>query len=169
MHEYIFFLYSFELNQIKLIHYYISKMWKIKLLFICCYYFVTSTAGNLCFMANCTVMCGWLFGVCGVGEELEGSFVTYLPATDIVKRDEVYNPWKRSYRMNEKAAWETIANGTEYCDKVRQIIPYNEDTPLLNVIDVHLFDFLTGEFLLYLQTSCLFICTNRNNNYNHFQ
>ena len=74
---------------------------------------------------------------------LEGSFATFLPPEKLAKRKTWRNPWKRSYSKHRKAYWEGY---DDLCEKVKQRPPYNKGRRLLDLIDMHIFDFLQGKF-----------------------
>ena len=72
---------------------------------------------------------------------LEGSFATFLPPEKLAPRKTWRNPWKRSYSKHRKAYWEAY---DDLCEKVKQRPPYNKGRRLLDLIDMHIFDFLQG-------------------------
>lgn len=51
------------------------------------------------------------------------------------------NPWGRSYSKFEEAEWEYKSG---YCKLVRKRKPYDSGRRLLDVMDIAVFDFLTG-------------------------
>ncbi|KAJ8949087.1 hypothetical protein NQ318_016991 [Aromia moschata] len=51
------------------------------------------------------------------------------------------HPWRRSYHKRRKAQWETDPN---YCQLVREIPPYDKGRRLYDLMDMSVFDFLTG-------------------------
>ena len=51
------------------------------------------------------------------------------------------HPWRRSYHKRRKANWET---DDEYCEFVKEVIPYNKGRHLLDIMDMDVLDFLMG-------------------------
>ncbi|XP_052260131.1 extracellular serine/threonine protein CG31145-like isoform X2 [Dreissena polymorpha] len=100
-----------------------------------------SPAGNLCFFGKCDYYCNSAHAFCGHPDVIEGSVMSYLPSRNIATRKSWYQPWRRSYSKFRKAYWET---NDDLCDKVRQDDPYNNGKILLDMIDSHTFDFLSG-------------------------
>ncbi|XP_069786210.1 pseudokinase FAM20A-like isoform X1 [Narcine bancroftii] len=103
--------------------------------------FFTSPENNVCFYSRCLYSCKTEYAVCGKPHQLEGSVAAFLPDLYIAQRELVKNPWSRSYKFTDKAEWETNPN---YCKKIKRIPPYNAGNRLLNVIEMAIFDFLTG-------------------------
>lgn len=103
--------------------------------------FFTSPANNTCFFAKCLYMCKTEYAVCGGPDLLEGSLSAYLPSLSLAPRVSIPNPWTRSYTFTGRQEWEV---NPFFCDTVKQIYPYNSGTRLLNIIDMAIFDFLTG-------------------------
>ncbi|KAL4217601.1 hypothetical protein ACF0H5_022343 [Mactra antiquata] len=101
----------------------------------------TSPAGNLCFYGECDYYCDSAFAFCGRPDVIEVSMMSYLPSRNIAGRKSWYQPWRRSYNKRRKAYWE---EHDDLCDKVRHESPYNNGKILLDMIDAHTFDFLTG-------------------------
>nr|XP_005156044.1 pseudokinase FAM20A isoform X1 [Danio rerio] len=103
--------------------------------------FFTSPANNTCFFAKCLYVCKSEYAVCGHPDLLEGSMSAYLPGLSIAPRISIPNPWIRSYSFTGTEEWEV---NPSYCDTVRKHYPYNSGNRLLNMIDMAVFDFLTG-------------------------
>ncbi|XP_076007798.1 pseudokinase FAM20A [Genypterus blacodes] len=103
--------------------------------------FFVSPANNTCFFAKCLYMCKTEYAVCGGPDLLEGSLAAYLPGLSIAPRVSIQNPWSRSYDFTKKEAWEV---NQSYCERLRMIHPYSSGNRLLNIIDMSIFDFLTG-------------------------
>ncbi|XP_062331144.1 pseudokinase FAM20A isoform X3 [Osmerus eperlanus] len=103
--------------------------------------FFTSPANNTCFFAKCLYMCKTEYAVCGGPDLLEGSMSAYLPSLSLAPRVSISNPWSRSYTYTGHQEWEV---NTLYCDSIKKIPPYNSGSRLLNIIDMAIFDFLTG-------------------------
>ena len=99
-------------------------------------------ANNVCFHGTCSYYCDTGHAICGHPEMIEGSFATFLPPERIAPRKTWRNPWKRSYSKHRKAYWEVY---DDLCQQVQEKEPYNQGRRLLDIIDMHIFDFLTGE------------------------
>ncbi|KAG5309969.1 FA20C protein, partial [Pseudoatta argentina] len=103
--------------------------------------FFVSPAGNLCFHGKCSYYCDTAHAVCGSPDTLEGSFAAFLPDKAFAARKAWRHPWRRSYHKRKKAQWE---HDSDYCTLVKEISPYNEGRRLLDLMDMAVFDFLTG-------------------------
>lgn len=103
--------------------------------------FFVSPAGNLCFHGKCSYYCDTAHAVCGSPDTLEGSFAAFLPDKSFASRKAWRHPWRRSYHKRKKAQWE---HDSDYCTLVREIPPYDEGRRLLDLMDMAVFDFLTG-------------------------
>ncbi|XP_062234668.1 pseudokinase FAM20A isoform X1 [Platichthys flesus] len=103
--------------------------------------FFTSPANNTCFFAKCLYVCKTEYAVCGSPDLLEGSMSAYLPGLSISPRVSIPNPWVRSYTFAGQEEWEA---NPFYCDTIKKLYPYNSGNRLLNIIDMSIFDFLTG-------------------------
>lgn len=103
--------------------------------------FFISPAGNLCFHGSCTYYCDSSHPVCGHPDQLEASFMAFLPADTLADRLTWRNPWKRSYSKRRKAYWEAY---DDLCDKIRRRPPYSSGRRLLDIIDMSVLDFLMG-------------------------
>lgn len=103
--------------------------------------FFISPANNVCFHGVCSYYCDTGHAVCGHPVMLEGSFAAFLPPERVAPRKTWRNPWKRSYSKHRKAYWE---NYDDLCERVREKEPYRSGRRLLDIIDMHVFDFLTG-------------------------
>ncbi|KRG02283.1 uncharacterized protein Dmoj_GI10702, isoform C [Drosophila mojavensis] len=106
--------------------------------------FFVSPSLNLCFHGKCSYYCDTSHAICGNPDMLEGSFAAFLPSFETSNRKgrKLWrHPWRRSYHKRKKAQWETDAN---YCALVRDIPPYDEGRRLLDLMDMAVFDFLTG-------------------------
>lgn len=104
--------------------------------------FFYSPVKNLCFYSNCSYYCGTSHAVCGAPYMKEGSVQVFLPYRNIAERVKWRNPWRRSYSIRRKASWEY---SDDFCErKVRNKFPYNSKRRLLQLIDMHIFDFLQG-------------------------
>ncbi|EFN69593.1 Dentin matrix protein 4 [Camponotus floridanus] len=103
--------------------------------------FFVSPAGNLCFHGKCSYYCDTAHAVCGSPDTLEGSFAAFLPDKAFAARKAWRHPWRRSYHKRKKAQWE---DDSDYCSLVKEISPYDEGRRLLDLMDMAVFDFLTG-------------------------
>ncbi|XP_062859512.1 pseudokinase FAM20A [Trichomycterus rosablanca] len=103
--------------------------------------FFISPANNTCFFAKCLYVCKTEYAVCGQPDLLEGSMSAYLPGLSIAPRISIPSPWIRSYTFTGKEEWEV---NPSYCDTIKRLYPYNSGNRLLNIIDMAIFDFLTG-------------------------
>uniref|UniRef100_A0A672J1N2 FAM20A golgi associated secretory pathway pseudokinase n=2 Tax=Salarias fasciatus TaxID=181472 RepID=A0A672J1N2_SALFA len=103
--------------------------------------FFTSPANNTCFFAKCLYVCKTEYAVCGSPDLLEGSLSAYLPGLSIAPRVSIASPFTRSYTFAGREEWEV---NPFYCDTLKQMYPYNSGNRLLNIIDMSVFDFLTG-------------------------
>lgn len=103
--------------------------------------FFISPANNLCFHGQCLYYCDTSHAVCGHPDTLEGSFSAFLPPKSLAARKAVRHPWRRSYHKRRKAAWEL---DDTYCAGVRKAPPYDRGRRLLDLMDLAIFDFLTG-------------------------
>ncbi|XP_048473284.1 extracellular serine/threonine protein kinase FAM20C-like [Rhincodon typus] len=103
--------------------------------------FFISPANNVCFHGECSYYCDMEHPLCGKPELMEGSMAAYLPDVRLAKRLSWRNPWRRSYHKSKKAKWEV---NPSYCDHVQKTPPYKHGSRLLDVIDMTVLDFLTG-------------------------
>ncbi|XP_068119686.1 pseudokinase FAM20A [Hyperolius riggenbachi] len=103
--------------------------------------FFVSPANNVCFFSKCLYMCKTEYAVCGNPHMLEGSLSSFLPSLTFAPRLSVPNPWIRSYTFSGKEEWEV---NPSYCESIKQLPPYTNRQRLLNVMDLAIFDFLTG-------------------------
>uniref|UniRef100_A0A7M4FR28 FAM20A golgi associated secretory pathway pseudokinase n=1 Tax=Crocodylus porosus TaxID=8502 RepID=A0A7M4FR28_CROPO len=103
--------------------------------------FFVSPASNVCFFAKCPYMCKTEYAVCGNPHLLEGSLSAFLPSLNLAPRLSIPNPWIRSYSFTGKEEWEV---NPLYCNTVKEVYPYSSGSRLLNIIDMAVFDFLTG-------------------------
>ncbi|CAK1596364.1 unnamed protein product [Parnassius mnemosyne] len=103
--------------------------------------FFVSPANNFCFHGKCSYYCDTGHAICGNPDMLEGSFAAFLPASELAERKVWRHPWRRSYHKRRKAQWELQS---DYCDTVRTTPPYDSGRRLLDLMDMSIFDFLTG-------------------------
>jgi len=105
--------------------------------------------GNECYLTKCRYYCGLMEPICGVGRMLDGSFATVLPTVadhgDKARMVELENPWKRTHSLVEQlAVWQEPSTVDGYCDMVQEMEPFDNMSRLLDLIDLHVFDFLIG-------------------------
>ncbi|KAF6199042.1 hypothetical protein GE061_007067 [Apolygus lucorum] len=103
--------------------------------------FFVSPSNNKCFHGKCTYYCDTSHAICGNPDTLEGSFAAFLPSKEMGPRKVWRHPWRRSYHKRRKAQWE---QESDYCTLVRDIAPYNTGRRLLDLMDMSVLDFLTG-------------------------
>jgi len=103
--------------------------------------FFISPAGNLCFHGKCSYYCDTSHAICGHPDNLEASLAAFLPSKSIAPRKTWRHPWRRSYHKRRKANWET---DDDYCEFVKEVIPYNKGRRLLDIMDMAVLDFLMG-------------------------
>lgn len=76
---------------------------------------------------------------------VEGSLSAWLPSNNVLHRKPVRSPWRRSYNKRRKAAWES---DNYYCiTQVKPNAPYDFGRRLYDVMDLAIFDYLTGKGL----------------------
>ncbi|XP_063380931.1 extracellular serine/threonine protein CG31145 isoform X1 [Cydia fagiglandana] len=103
--------------------------------------FFVSPANNFCFHGKCSYYCDTGHAICGNPDMLEGSFAAFLPSSDLAERKVWRHPWRRSYHKRRKAQWELQS---DYCDTVKTTAPYDSGRRMLDLMDMSIFDFLTG-------------------------
>lgn len=103
--------------------------------------FFVSPAGNLCFHGQCTYYCDTSHAICGSPDTLEGSLAVFLPPKDLLSRHPVRSPYRRSYNKRRKAPWEI---NDSHCSIVKEKRPFNSGRRLYDLIDLSVFDFLSG-------------------------
>jgi len=105
---------------------------------------LTILAGNVCFFGECKYYCDSHHAVCGTPHHIEGSCAAFLPPEDDFPRKTWPNPWAQLYSKKRKLPrWKTQA---DYCDEVRSAPPFDDGRRLLDLMDISVFDFLTGQF-----------------------
>lgn len=123
-------------------------------------------ANNLCFHGQCLYYCDTAHAVCGNPDVLEGSFSAFLPPKSLAARKAVRHPWRRSYHKRRKAAWEL---DDSYCGVVRRTPPYDQGRRLADLMDLSVFDFLTGKRLSLLPKPPRFFWNSLSIAYNKIQ
>lgn len=95
-----------------------------------------------CFTGHCSYYCDTTHAICGKPKDkLEGSVQLFLPAKPLVEWKVSTHPYRRTYNKRKKAEWELNEN---YCvEKLFQDGAYQSKL-LLDIIDMSLFDFFTG-------------------------
>ncbi|XP_055300432.1 extracellular serine/threonine protein CG31145-like isoform X2 [Sitodiplosis mosellana] len=96
---------------------------------------------NYCFYGTCKQYCSIHHPVCANGDLIETAFIAYLPFYFDAEVVEYQHPWRKSYDRKRKAIWE---RDPKYCDRVKRWEEYKEGRRLLDLMDLSLFDFLTG-------------------------
>lgn len=114
----------------------------------------TSVTGTRC--QKCTVDVSHLFRLIVWKEKWTCNlFVSYAYSTFYYRRN-ICPLIASNYSALSVRVWRWEVNPF-YCDTVKQLYPYNSGNRLLNIIDMSVFDFLTGASLL----SSLFLCSYR--------
>ncbi|XP_060584531.1 extracellular serine/threonine protein kinase FAM20C-like [Ruditapes philippinarum] len=103
--------------------------------------FYVSPVGNLCFFGECSYYCDSRHSFCGNVDIIEGSLMVWLPEGPNSERDRWKSPYRRSYSKFRKAEWE---KDEDYCKKLTKNPPYLYTRFIPDLIDSHVFDFLTG-------------------------
>ncbi|XP_067946072.1 extracellular serine/threonine protein CG31145-like [Watersipora subatra] len=100
-----------------------------------------SPVGNLCFYGKCSYYCDSGHAICGHPDWVEGSAAAFLPDEEFAPRYDRRNPWRRSYSRSKRVQWEDDPN---YCQEVKATIPFDKGRSLLDLMDLHVFDFIQG-------------------------
>lgn len=104
--------------------------------------FYTSPVGNTCTTGKCKYFCDTHHGICGNPRQIEVAMIAWLPDRDtLAPRDTWRSPWRRSYSKSKQAEWQ---NDPDYCDKIKDLDTYSSGRRLLDVIDMSIFDFISG-------------------------
>ncbi|PRD21709.1 UNVERIFIED_CONTAM: Fam20c [Trichonephila clavipes] len=98
-------------------------------------------AKNICFYGHCRSYCDTSHAICGRPDTVEVSLAALLPPDTLASRQRWRNPWRRSYRKRQKAAWE---EDNDYCKVVRENSMYNNTKRLADIVDMSILDFLIG-------------------------
>ena len=98
--------------------------------------------GNMCFFGECQYYCDSHHSVCGTPDVIEGSMAAFLPSEELFPRKTWPSPWAQLYtKLRMLPRWKT---DPDYCDDVRSKPPFNTGRRLLDLMDISIFDFLTG-------------------------
>ncbi|GFX19865.1 hypothetical protein TNCV_1434261 [Trichonephila clavipes] len=95
----------------------------------------------ICFYGHCRSYCDTSHAICGRPDTVEASLAALLPPDALASRQRWRNPWRRSYRKRQKAAWEEDNN---YCKVVRENSMYDNTKRLADIVDMAILDFLIG-------------------------
>ncbi|KAL7022766.1 hypothetical protein ACKWTF_012376 [Chironomus riparius] len=103
--------------------------------------FYVTPGGNNCMTGRCENYCDTNHPTCGNPNIIEASLAASLPTHDNATRDVYKHPWKRSFDKKRQAIWEVDQN---YCDTIRNIKPFKSGKRILDIVDLAIMDFLTG-------------------------
>jgi extracellular serine/threonine protein kinase FAM20C len=101
-----------------------------------------SPAGNICFTGECSYYCDTTHATCGRPyNRMEGSVQIMLPNEPLVEWSDDDHPFSRSYNPTVQTDWEI---DDKYCENWLFRDPLFHGRGMLDIIDMAVFDFLTG-------------------------